>query len=388
MVSGDVLAEVDGVHVFSPSDLAPSSARTMDILVRHVESGIEDTITVPLVGYEQQRIPREYAPALVIVGLAFAWLLLFVVPAPAALAAIERRAATALRGAPVRALFVALFGRGPSALVSLLASVLVATFALGPFVIAPDADGAVLLVAGVALLAASRITAARGLRAAARAAAGVACASLVVTLALGGAVVLQGALHMNELVRLQGSAPWEAAAAQKPAAAVLALVHLGALFAVLRQRDDEPSPHAKAVEILDRLGVFALVALAVAVFFGGWRLPGSGEPGLAPLLAHALCGALFVAKTWALVAALRAAAVLAPAWRAGEARSFVLRRLVPALALAATLVLAARRLSPTATFDLACGATLATAALLLAARSALRIRDALLRPDPHASPFL
>jgi NADH-quinone oxidoreductase subunit H len=386
MKSGDVIVEVDGVHVFAASDLAPTSARSMDVLLRRVESGVEDTITIPLAGYASGRIPPEYAPALVIVGLALAWLLLLVLPGPPVLGAVEQRAASILRSATPRALASSLFGRGARTIVSVLASVLVGTFALGPHVVAPDLDGAIMLVAALSLLAAARVAAARGLRASILAAATVGLAGVGLAASLAGTVVLQGAMHLSELVRVQGSAPWESAAAQKPAAAVLALAYLGILFVSLRARTDSPLKPSGLVEILDRLGIFVASALAVAVFFGGWRLPGVSPT--ASLAMHVLAGLAFVAKTWTLAGALRAAALLAPAWRARDARAFVFRRILPALGLAAVLVLVARRLAPGATFDLACGATLATTAALLLARSALRIRDAMMRPEPHASPFL
>ena len=113
----------------------------------------------------------------------------------------------------------------------------------------------------------------------------------------------------------------------------------------------------------------------------------TGAPAIVEA-ARALAALVFVAKTWVLAGALRATAALAPAWHGRAARAFVLRRILPAFGLAAVLVLLARRLSPGATFELACGATLATTIVLLLARSALRVRDAMMRPEPHASPFL
>ncbi|HEY8074053.1 MAG TPA: PDZ domain-containing protein [Labilithrix sp.] len=377
--TGDVLVEAGGVHVFGAADLAPQSARELELLVRRGDSGVEDAVTVPLVGYASTRIPPEYGPALVIVGLALAWLLLLVMPTPAPLGAVELRAAAMLRRAKPRALATTLFGRGASALVSVLASVLVGTFALGPHVVAPDLDGPVLFVAAIALLAAARVAAARGFRNSVRAAGVVALAAVGFAPSLAGAVALQGALHLGELVRVQGSAPWEAAAAQKPAAALLAFAYAGTMFALLRTRADEDARPS----VLERLGVLALAALGAAVFFGGWRLP--GVVVTSPLGLHVLAAVVFVGKTWLFAAAIRVAAALTPPSRT---RTFVVRRVVPALAFASVLVLLARRLSPGATFDQACGAVLVVTAFLLALRSAMRVRDALVRPEPHASPFL
>ncbi len=378
--TGDVLVEAGGVHVFSASDLAPSSARELELLVRRSDSGVEDSVTIPLVGYASSRIPPEYGPALVIVGLALAWLFLLVTPTPAPLGAVELRAAAILRRVEPRAMAAALFGRGARGVVSALASVLVGTFALGPHVVAPDLDGPVLVVAAIALLAAARVAAARGFGVSLRAAAVVALAALGLAAALAGAVVLQGAMHLGELVRVQGSAPWEAAAAQKPAAALLAFAYAAAIFALLRTREDDARP---GPDVLERLGVLALAALGAAVFFGGWRLP--GVVATSPLGLHVLAAIVFAAKTWAFAAALRVAAALTPP---SSTRAFVVRRVLPALGFAAVLVLVARRLSPGATFDMACGATMVATLFLLVLRSAMRVRDALVRPEPHASPFL
>jgi NADH-quinone oxidoreductase subunit H len=397
---GDVLVEADGVRVFGASDLVPASARALDVVVRHGAAGLEDARSIPLVGYSASRIPAEYLPAVLLVGLALAWLLLLVMPSPAALAALEIRGASLLRATNARALAASLFGTGRRALVSVLASVLVGTFALGPHVVDADADGAILLVASLALLAASRVTAARGFGASIRAAVGVALAGAGLALALAGAVVLEGAFQLGELVRVQGGAPWELAATRQPAAAVLAFAYAAVLFALVRRTDAPAAPAAPAasaanaanapgpVGVMDRLGVFVAAALGVAVFLGGWRLPGvvASSPSLA---LHVLAGAAFVGKTWAAVAALRGAAALATGWASGaEARGFVLKRIVPALALAAALVALTRRFAPAAPFETACGATVATAFVLLAARSLLRVRDAMTRPEPHASPFL
>jgi hypothetical protein len=66
----------------------------------------------------------------------------------------------------------------------------------------------------------------------------------------------------------------------------------------------------------------------------------------------------------------------------------MLRRLVPALVLGAALVGVSRKLGPSESFEAALGAAVVTALVLLTLRTALRIRGAMLRPEPHASPFL
>jgi hypothetical protein len=138
--------------------------------------------------------------------------------------------------------------------------------------------------------------------------------------------------------------------------------------------------------LLERLALLVACALGVAAFFGGWQLPGGIEPRSS--LLQIASAVLFVAKTWALAAVLLGAASIASPWSAREARAFMLRKLVPALVLGAALVAVSRKLGPSESFEAALGAAVATALALLALRTALRIRGAMLRPEPHASPFL
>jgi NADH-quinone oxidoreductase subunit H len=384
--AGDVLTAIDGAHVDQVADVLPASARSAELRVRRAASGAEDSRTISLVGYAGSRIPSEYAPALVLIGVALAALLLLALPGPARIGALELRVASRLRTLSVAEGARSLFGVGPRVVASILGSILVATFALGPHVVDADLDGALLLVSAVALVAASRVAASRGAAASLRAAGFVAALGAVLALALLGVVVLGGAMQLGELVRDQGGLPWEVAAARKPAAALLAVPYLGALFVLLR-RSGTPSPSpSPAVEILDRLGVLFACALAAAVFFGGWRLPGTvPASGAGAQLAGAL---VLVAKSWALVGAVRAGAAIATPWSSEDVQSFLLRRILPALGLGLVLAVVARRLAPGSAFEGACGASVAAAAALLAARSALRVKDALGRPEPHASPFL
>ncbi len=404
---GDLISAVDGVHVREVSDVTPASARSAQITLRHGDSGTEETKTVAMIGYAGERIPLEYGPALLIVGLALAMLVLLVIPAPAVASELELRVVRRLRAAGVKSTALALFGRGPRAVGSALASVLIGTFALGPHVIGAELDGAVLLVAAIALFLAARVASARGVKASARAAFDVVLPGLVLTVSVAGIVIHGGALHLAELVRAQGGAPWEWSALRQPVASALAFAYFGALLVMLRTRDDVRllsdariddgdivvPASARAMlatenngRLLERLGLVVASGLGVAVFFGGWQLPGGIEARSAvPQVAAAL---LFVVKTWGLVAALLGAATLATPWSAAESRRFVLRRLVPGLAAGAVLLAVSRKLGPSESLEAAVGAAAVTALALIALRIGLRIRDAMLRPEPHASPFL
>ena len=66
----------------------------------------------------------------------------------------------------------------------------------------------------------------------------------------------------------------------------------------------------------------------------------------------------------------------------------VLRRLLPALLVAAGALAAARRLVPSAAVETGFGATLVAMGALFVFRLGARVRSALGRPEPHASPIL
>jgi len=403
--SGDLIDAVDGLHVREIADIAPASARSAQFTLRHGDSGSDETKTIAMIGYAGERIPTEYAPALLLVGLALAALLFLILPAPIVASALELRIARRLRGGGAKAALLALVGRGPRAIGSALASVLVATFALGPHVIGDDLDGAVLLVTAIALFLAARVAAARGLAAPLRIAAEVGLAGLVLAISMAGVVVQGGALHLVEIVGAQGGAPWEFAALQKPVVAVLAFAYVSALLVILRTRVTVASPIDARISaagdstrgpgtpprrengrLLERLGLLVASALGVAVFFGGWQLPGGIDARSTLLQA---CGAvLFVTKTWALAGLLLGVSSIASPWTTREARAFILRRSLPALALGAGLLVLSRKLAPSESLEAILGATVVTALLLLSLRTALRIRGAMQRPEPHASPFL
>lgn len=423
--TGDLISAVDGVHVRELADVAPASARAAQITLRHGDSGTEETKSVPMIGYAGDRIPSEYGPALLLVGLALAFLVLLVLPAPVIASSLELRVARRLRTSGAKAAIAALFGRGPRAVGSALASVLVGTFALGPHVIGADLDAALLLLAAIALFLASRVAAARGSRASARAAAEIAIPGLVLAASLAGIVVHGGALRLVEIVRAQGGSPWEFAALRQPVACALAFAYLGGLLVMLRPRDEvallgdarvedselpartEGAARTAAARaaaartagtvpsgsrrendgrLLERLGLIVACALAVAVFFGGWQLPG-GTDARSTFL-QIVGAVVFVAKTWGLAGALLGVAAIASPWSTHEARLFVLRRLVPALAVGAAFVAVSRKIAPSESLEAALGITVVTAFALLAFRTVLRIRGAMLRPEPHASPFL
>jgi len=382
--AGDVLAEVDGVRVANAADVLPASSRAVTLVVRHADGVGEETKVLPMAGYASERIPIEYGPALFIVGLALASLVLLVVPSPALLSVAELRMARRLERTSIETMVRALTGKGPFAIAFSLSSILVGTFALGPHVIADEVDGALLFVVAIGLLATGRAIEDKGIVDRVRAVLGVLGVSIVLVLSLAGIVLLEGALSLGELVRVQGALPWELTAFREPAAFVLALVYFGAIFWLLRPREGK----SRQIESgLDRVGVLFACALGAAVFFGGWQIPGVA---VARSFGWQLVGAfVFVAKSWLLEAMLFAARAIACPWERPEALSFAWRRLLPLLVFGFALALLSRKLMPmSASLGIVWGAAIVFALTLLTARSVLRIRSAMLRPDPRASPFL
>lgn len=392
---GDWLTAFDGVHVFGPEDVLPSSSREARLRIRRVEEpsalrdqageGTEETKVVPLTGYAGHRVPRELEPALVIVALALAALLLFVVPGPAALTRIEIGLAARLRGRRWTALMRSAFGDRVDAAASMLGTAMLSTFALGPHVLGPDLDGIALVVVATSALIAARASEVRGFVVTLRAFVDVAVSVVVMVLALVELAVLGGAVHLSELVRAQGGAPWQAAAAQKPAAAMLAVSYFLALVGLLRARS-EKSGGRVAVRVFERVGVLCASSVAVAAFFGGWNLPGVDDVRTTSL--RVLAAVVFVAKTWMVAGAASGIASLASSWSLADSRRFASKRLALALLVAAILVVAQRRLAPSAAVENAFGAAAVTTVVLLLSRSAGRIKSALSRREPHVSPFL
>jgi hypothetical protein len=101
-----------------------------------------------------------------------------------------------------------------------------------------------------------------------------------------------------------------------------------------------------------------------------------------------LAAFVFVVKTWLVAGLVAGVASLASTWSSAEARRFAMRRLAPALLVAAILVVLERRLAPSAAVENAFGAAAVATVVLVSLRSAGRIRSSLSRREPHASPFL
>jgi NADH-quinone oxidoreductase subunit H len=409
MQVGDVIVSLDGVHVLSVGDIIPASARSAELTIRHADSGTEETKTLPLIEYSGERIPTEYAPALLLVGVALAFLVILVLPGPPSLAALEMRIASRLRRTTLRTLLGALVGQGRHAALSAIVSAVIATFALTPYLVGREVDGVVLLAGAATLLVWSRMAAERGVLASLRTLVRVGLVVLSMSAAIVLAIGQVGAIELAEIVRVQGGAPWQFTAARYPACTVLLVVYSVATVAILRTRRPDgwlvtsgasaersvlselslgeaasaPPPHAA---FLERAGVLLVSALGVATFLGGWQLPMIVDPRSHGLLL--VSGGAFVVKTWLFAGLLLGASRVGSSLEPKNLQSLVLKRLLPGLLLAGAAVAVSRRLLPSVAIEAAVGATLVALAVLLFVRMVARVRAALARPEPHASTFL
>jgi hypothetical protein len=157
------------------------------------------------------------------------------------------------------------------------------------------------------------------------------------------------------------------------------------MVGILRTRSEKASSRV-AVRVLERVGLLCASSIAVAAFFGGWNLPGTDDARSTSL--RVIAAVVFVMKTWLVAGGLSGIATLATSWSLADSRRFALKKLGLALLVAAILVVVERRLAPSAAVENAFGAAAVTTVVLLLSRSAGRIKSALGRREPHASPFL
>ncbi len=372
---GDVVAEADGVHVLGLGDILPASSRAIELSVRHADSGAEETKSLSLVAYSGDRVPIEYAPALVIVGLAIAVLILLVVPGPPALAAFELRTASSLRGIGWRSLVRGLFGTGSTAAVSTLVSALVAGLALMPWVVSPEADGVVLAAVAGALFVWARVAGAKGFGASTKTFFQTLSGVLVLAATVVLVIVQVGAIELAEIVRTQGVLPWQLVATRHPSLAVAGCVYGAVVIALLRVRDPVATKHGV---LLERAALLFAAALFVALFLGGWQLAAG----------RLACATLFLVKTWLVTGIFLGVAHVLPSTTPAAIPRLVLRRLLPGVLLAAGLVAASRFLVPGLAIETAFGATIVAVVFLFVVRLAARVRIATAAPEPHASSSL
>jgi NADH-quinone oxidoreductase subunit H len=308
VVAGDVLTKLGHVQVGSKADLVPSpGARAVTLALRRTGLTSEQAREVSLEGFSGGPGP-ELLLAVALVAAAVVVVFLFVAPTPAPLVRIEQAVVTHWTRGPeawrarLRGLASEILGGGerPSvryAFQFLFVALALLLLALPQSGALAELDvGILFLVVTTALVTTSLVTA-RSWREGLGAAVRLASFEIPAAVALLAVVGASGSVHLRELVRVQGGAPWGWNVFRSPV-----FFALFVLFFTRVLRDDL-APSAGRLAAL-RLHRVLTCALAVALFLGGWQVPGLDGVEVRGRVPFALAaGALFVVKT-GLVAAL------------------------------------------------------------------------------------
>jgi NADH-quinone oxidoreductase subunit H len=421
LLAGDVITEFDGVRVLSARDLVSEpGARGAWLKIRRGGSPHEEVAKLSLSGLEPRPATALLGPVLIL-GLAAVLHLLFFAPTPAFVAWLERTTSRRLqaldgggaspRGRIARGL-VRRFGASRSGrLVFGGTSAVLVLPAFARFLGIGDVDvGILCVVATTSLATLGLITG--GLRTAGRYSllAGLGTAARVISLgipaaaAVVGAVMTTGSLRVEDIVGAQGGWPWGWTVFRSPPA--LGLVVLWLLTALARGSVDRSgwpelrrsvdAAGAARQSALSRLFAVAgwaqivvMCAVAAALFFGGWQVPGLAPEQVEGHLGWTSLGAaLFVAKTWLLVFTLGVARRALPPVHADRTMSVCWRWLVPLSLMHLLLAVAwvARRPGPSAETLVGAVTLAVTSAVML--HVIVRVRGWRGAPESDLDPFV
>ncbi len=304
--AGDIVLSVDGVNVRNVSDVVPASKRRFARV--SVQRGRLPEPLERLVDFTgfRQTAPSELSAAALMVGLAAAIVLLFVLPPARLLTWVERRVVLRLRARGRSPALTRVLGEAlsveplASSLPSRVAAYLIligvsAGFTLiasGRPLYHADLDLSILLLAALIL----RVTLAVGaggwrgghwsLRAGLVNGFSAASFKLPLLFALAAVVTMTGTVRSDDFVSLQGAMPWRWLVLQGP---TLLFAWLFALFAMvpevtrpareLPEAEESGAPIAKPERALDLVALSEWTDLLISagvvavVFLGGWRLP-------------------------------------------------------------------------------------------------------------------
>ena len=345
---GDLLVDFDGVTVLSRFDVAAQPGQRVAHLTVEREGRLLPRLPLPVAGLSPL-MPSDLIVAAAMALLACAVLVLPASRASVAFRWLERLADERLRRRGTRLhatrsapeLVLALLredssGRGAIAAAALALAVIVGGFvvlAAGRHIVSPEQDLLVLALSPALSLVVLRTLdgglRGKGFSLRSAALACVACVACVAPalLSIGGAVLASGRFVIAEMVADQGGMPWRWAATQNPGLFLLGLVLVAsaapeAPYERAELALESPSPsrsplrsRAPVVRSLLRLSEWAylwvMCGLAVALFYGGYRLPfmspWSGEHSRLWLSIGAL---LFVGKIVLVAAAIGAVRLL------------------------------------------------------------------------------
>lgn len=355
----DVVLELDGMIVRGPADFVPPpNVKTSVIAVRRGSEQL--AVRVEADGFRYHSA-QTLGPAVLLLGLFLAPFLALWSPFGRLLAFLERRVGERLRSgrAPLpgeppetraRRLLGAVSRQLPSSFLPYLGLVAISSLftlvALGNSIVARELDLFVVpagLLAGlfVAALASGGAGGRWSLRMGARRAGASALLGAPLFAALVTSAVVTGSVRADDIVRVQGSLPWEWELFRSPALLIAGVAAVGSLVPSLGPAPFLGNrPRTAGARLLTmaewgyRLSAAGLLAI---VLLGGWQLPGQ----TASVVAQVLGAFTLLAKSWlllGLVALLRWA--IGPLDALSAVRPIALWLLIPGiLALAAAAAL-------------------------------------------------
>lgn len=394
---GDAIVSFDHVRVAAPSDVRAGSTREARIGVIHEGAGREESIRIYVDGFRDV-VPRDVLAAALLLGTMMLTMLLFLAPSRGVMSRVEALTAWKVknfaaageegvgRGFSVRFLrrFTLHLERPIFVGLSAVISAFIASVAYGPGFSLDTVDVALLFSLYAATCSMIASTGRGGARVRFASAGKALLAHATLPAAIAAVVSLTGTLNLAHIVRAQGGLPWQTHAFRSPPLfAAFILVLMGQMFAI----DREPERHEVA-----RLARFPLLllgcAMIVAVFLGGWMVPGY-EHVDAPRTSIRLLGAvLFVAKSWALAGTLAAAHRFVPGFSTISVSRVSLKWLVPLSVVAFAAAIGWSRLHLARSLETSVAALLFAFTILVALRFVERVILAFRSADVRATPFI
>ncbi len=335
VLAGDIITELDGVHVLSMEDFVPAAeAERSRLVVRRAAQKEPLALALDSQGF-RPRSPEQLVPAvaLLVIGLLLA--LILKSPAGRAITWIERRIVREAAAIRIRAFARELPHSAGASLGVVLTAGAFASIALGRPLVAAELDLPIVLACvTTSLLVGCLLDGGRpriGFLERLKVLLSVALQQLPIVLSLCVMALGAGSVRAFDLVAVQGAAPWRYGAFASPLALAAFLVFVAAL--VPRVSSGSASAVLRAAEWVHLMAACCLGAL---VFGGGYRLPGVSLA--APSLTlQALGAAVLCLKAFALLAAVLGLRAVLGRIDARQALPLTLRWLVPVAALVVVL---------------------------------------------------
>jgi len=333
--TGDIISELDGVHVFSLEDFVPAAeAERSRLVVRRAGQKEPVALGIDSEGF-RPRSPEQLVPAaaLLLIGLLLA--LLLRTPVGRAFTWLERRVVHQACTVGLRSFARELPHSAGASLGVVLTAGAFASIALGRPLVAAELDLPIVLACVItALFVACLLDGGRprpGFFERLRVLASVALQQLPLLLSLSVMALAAGSVRALDLVAAQGAAPWRYGAFSSPLALAAFLTFVAAL--VPRVTSRQAGAVLRAAEWVHLMAACSLGAL---VFGGGFRLPGVSlaSPSFA---LQATGAALLCLKAMSLLAVVLGLRAVLGRIDARQAAPLTLRWVLPASALVLAL---------------------------------------------------